>query len=84
MLDIHQFRVLILPRFILTKYGLPQPWSPEEVQALLAKARSEYNNNKYHIYFEFRRVWGQKPLEPKAEKVDAEVENVDAEVENVA
>lgn len=73
---VFEFHVLTLLRFILTKFGLPQPWSPEEVQVILAKARNEYNNNKYHMYLKFRRVWGQKPLEPKAEKSEVGVENV--------
>lgn len=62
--------------FILAKFGLPQPWSPEEVQVILAKARNENNNNKYHLYLKFRRAWGQKLLKLKAEKAEVEVENL--------
>lgn len=51
--------------FILTKFGSPEPWSAEEVQAYLAKARADLDKG-YHGYMLHRRVWGQKP-------VDAEV-----------
>lgn len=36
--------------YLLTKFGLPEPWSPEEVQVYVGKARAEINNQKYHIY----------------------------------
>lgn len=54
--------MLTLLRYMLTKFGEPEPWTPDEVQVLLAKARSEYDNKGYHMYLKFRRVWGQKPL----------------------
>lgn len=63
--------------FALTKLGKPEPWSPEEVQAYLAKVRKEMNMG-WHTYLEIRRVWAQKPfaVEPAAKKV--EIELVDA------
>lgn len=36
--------------YLLTKFGLPEPWSIEEVQVFVAKARAEINNPKHHIY----------------------------------
>jgi hypothetical protein len=36
--------------FFLTKYGVPQPWSNEEVQVLLAKTRAEIQNPRHHVY----------------------------------
>lgn len=43
--------------YLLTKFGLPEPWSPEQVQVYLAKVRKEINTGGYHTYFIFRRVW---------------------------
>lgn len=37
-------------RYLLTKFGLPEPWSIEEVQVYVAKVRAEINNPRYHIY----------------------------------
>lgn len=36
--------------YLLTKFGLPQPWSKEEVQVYVAKARAEVQNPRHHIY----------------------------------
>lgn len=36
--------------FLLTKYGLPTPWSPDEVRVYLAKVRDELKNPRYHRY----------------------------------
>lgn len=47
---------------ILTKFGQPKPWSVEEVQIFLAKARQELENG-WHTYWYFRRVWAQKPVD---------------------
>lgn len=46
----------------MTKFGEPEPWSPEEVHVFLAKVRKEIEDPKLHGYFYKRRVWGQKPL----------------------
>jgi hypothetical protein len=35
--------------YLLTKYGLPQPWTKEEVQVLMAKSRTEIQNPKIHF-----------------------------------
>ena len=43
-------------RFLLTKFGDPEPWSPEEVLVFLAQMRKELNMG-YHTYFKVRRVW---------------------------
>lgn len=51
------FALLILFRFLLTKFGEPEPWTPEQVQVYLAKVRQELNNSGYHSYIKFRRVW---------------------------
>lgn len=48
--------------FFLTKYGLPEPWSNEEVQVLLAKTRTEIQDPRVHVYQVARRVWARKPL----------------------
>lgn len=52
-------------RFILTHFGEPTPWTPEEVQVFLAKVRQEVNAPGLHAYFLKRRVWAQKPLDTK-------------------
>lgn len=54
--------MLTLLRYMLTKFGDPEPWAADEVQVLLAKARSEYDNKRYHMYLKFRRAWGQMRL----------------------
>ena len=36
--------------YLLTKFGLPQPWSKEEVQVYVAKARAEVQNPRHHLY----------------------------------
>lgn len=49
--------------FILTHFGAPTPWNPEEVQVLLAKIRQEINAPGLHAYCLKRRVWAQKPFD---------------------
>lgn len=36
--------------FFLTKYGVPKPWSVEEVRVLMAKVRAEIQNPRHHFY----------------------------------
>ena len=36
--------------WLLTRYGAPEPWSPEEVQVYVAKVRQEMQNPKLHSY----------------------------------
>ena len=48
--------------FLLTQFGMPEPWSVEEVQAWLAKVKQELNAG-YRIYQVYTRVWGQKPAD---------------------
>ena len=47
--------------FILTHYGVPEPWTPEEVH-WVAKMMKEICNPAYHAYCLKRRVHAQKPL----------------------
>lgn len=53
--------------FLLTNFGDPEPWSPEQVQLFLMETRQEFNNKTYHAYERIKRVWAQKPLEEKTE-----------------
>ena len=48
--------------YLLTKSGLPQPWSVEEVKAHLKGVKEEWANPNYHIYTLSRRIWCQKPF----------------------
>ena len=48
--------------FILTHFGEPQPWTPEEVQVHLAMVREELNAPGLHAYDKKKRIWAQKPL----------------------
>lgn len=64
--------------FLLTHYGDPTPWTPEEVQVYLAKYRNEVKDPSVHVYQRMRRVWAQKPFD-KAAKAASKVE-----VENLA
>lgn len=36
--------------FFLTKYGVPEPWTTDEVQVLMAKVRKEIYNPQHHFY----------------------------------
>ncbi|KAJ5371970.1 hypothetical protein N7517_003976 [Penicillium concentricum] len=47
--------------WLLTKYGAPTPWTPEEVQVYLSKVRAELRNPRTHAYELGRRVWARKP-----------------------
>ncbi|KAJ5928422.1 hypothetical protein N7466_007378 [Penicillium verhagenii] len=54
--------------WLLTTFGLPTPWSPEEVQVFLAKTRSELKNPAFHGYQYGRRIWARKPREDEIKK----------------
>ena len=41
-------------------------WEPAEVEVLLAGARKDLNNPKYHLYTRLHVVYGRKPLLPKS------------------
>lgn len=58
---------------LLTHFGLPKPWTPEEVQVHLMQMRKDLDNKKYHPYSKMKRVWAQKPFEKKAETEDGQV-----------
>lgn len=49
--------------FILTHYGVPENWTPEEVHVWVALMWKEINNPAYHAYCWKRRVYAQKPLD---------------------
>lgn len=51
--------------FLLTHFGSPKPWTPEEVETLLADMRRDLDNKKMHPYRTVHRVWAQKPLDLK-------------------
>lgn len=48
---------------LLTHFGLPEPWSPDEVKAHLQGMLEEWANKKYHMYSLSRRIWCQKPYD---------------------
>lgn len=52
--------------FLLTHFGSPQPWSPEEVQGLLDGMKQDLDNKEIHAYRTMKRVWAQKPLVAEA------------------
>lgn len=54
--------------FLLTKFGLPQPWSVDEVQVYLAKLREDIERKGVHAYYLKRRVWAQKPFDVEEKK----------------
>lgn len=60
---------------ILTKFGQPKPWSVEEVHRFMDKVRKELASG-WHIYWYYRRVWAQKPLdaEPEVKRAEPSVE----------
>lgn len=54
----HNFKYeLTRSRFIMIKFGDPEPWTVDEVQVFLAKTREEIQNPKTHFYVFKRRVW---------------------------
>lgn len=44
-------------RYVLTKFGQPEPWTPEEVQVYLAKVNRDIETPGVHGYNHYRRVW---------------------------
>ncbi|OQE17844.1 hypothetical protein PENSTE_c019G10055 [Penicillium steckii] len=46
---------------LLTNYGVPTPWSWEEVMAFVAKLRNDLANDHHQIYHFAKRVWARKP-----------------------
>lgn len=67
--------ILTRDKYLQTRFRLPKPWSPEEVQVHLAKARKELNQG-CHMYNAIRRAWAQKPMDAKlaAKEPEAAVE----------
>ncbi|KXG51842.1 uncharacterized protein PGRI_092350 [Penicillium griseofulvum] len=49
--------------YLLTKFGVPTPWTKEEVHVLLARVRKELQDPHIHMWQYARRVWGRKPTE---------------------
>ena len=49
--------------YVMTRYGEPEPWSSEEVQAHLVKVMEEFATPGLHMYCFKRTVWAQKPLD---------------------
>ncbi|KAJ5093686.1 hypothetical protein N7456_009547 [Penicillium angulare] len=49
--------------WLLTKFGAPTPWTPDEVQVYLAKVRGDLKNPTIHGWEFARRIWARKPLE---------------------
>ena len=60
----------------MTKFGDPEPWSPEEVYVFLAKMRKEIEDPKVHGCCYKRRVWGQKPLDSATKKPAPQTETI--------
>ena len=50
-------------QYLLTNFGEPEPWTPDQVQALVADFLREIDDRKQHFYVNYKRVWAQKPLE---------------------
>ncbi|CAG8891401.1 unnamed protein product [Penicillium nalgiovense] len=53
--------------YLLTKFGLPRPWTKEEVLVLLARVRKEWQDPHVHMWQYARRVWGRKPTQEEVE-----------------
>lgn len=51
--------------WLLTNYGLPEPWTLEQVRMFVSKALEAVNNDESHIYHRAKRVWAQKPFGSK-------------------
>ena len=47
--------------YLRTEFGEPNPWSPEKVQAFLAKIGEEYDSDRHMYVCEILSVRGMKP-----------------------
>ncbi|KAJ5720493.1 uncharacterized protein N7483_008427 [Penicillium malachiteum] len=54
--------------WLLTKFGAPEPWTPEEVQVYLAHVRADLKNPKIHGWEYARRVWARKPRKDEIDR----------------
>lgn len=70
--------------WLLTNYGLPEPWTPEQVRMFVSKALEAVNNDESHIYHRAKRVWAQKPFGSKRPVSLAPAEETATEVETGA
>ncbi|KAJ6151787.1 hypothetical protein N7470_006915 [Penicillium chermesinum] len=68
----------------LTQWARPEPWTQEEVQALLDKVREELGNPEYHMYQNVRRVWARKPTEAEFNLRETEIITLDDLEANVS
>ncbi|KAJ5457249.1 hypothetical protein N7530_012523 [Penicillium desertorum] len=67
--------------YLLTKFGVPRPWTKEEVLVLLARVRKELQDPHVHMWQYARRVWGRKPTQEEVEgKVKREAVVKDSEM----
>ena len=44
-------------RYLLTKFGQPEPWTPEEVQLYLAKVKRDIETPRVHEDNHYSHVW---------------------------
>ncbi len=58
--------------YLLTKFGSPTPWSPEDVVGYAAKLKQELDWGR-HIYDPGRRMWGKKPFETTVSDLSTEL-----------
>ena len=66
---------------MLTNYGLPEPWTPEQVRMFVSKALEAVNNEESHIYHRAKRVWAQKPFGPRRSVSPAPADETATEAE---
>ena len=52
--------------WLLTNYGLPQPWTADQVRLFVARVQIAMNNEEAHSFHRARRIWAQKPFGPEA------------------
>lgn len=52
----------------LYEFGLPKPWSVDELQVYLAKLRKDIERKSVHAYYLKRRIWAQKLAIEKNER----------------
>jgi hypothetical protein len=51
----------------LTRWGVPSPWTKDEVHVLVAKVRAELNDPRLHMWQRARRVWGRRATDEEIE-----------------
>lgn len=56
--------------YLLTTFGEPEPWTPEQVQLMLMQVRKQLDGRTRHSYTAIKRIWAQKPFDKPATETE--------------